>query len=107
MPSTDLIKSWKRTEGYLLDARAHLSESAEGICSDEIHGFHGYLEHNELELALDALEEAYRKSGFESLRVLELIALAAASMGLEKRQLRYDEELSQARGWRYETILPS
>ena len=107
MASDDLLKSWKQTQGFLLDARAHLSEAAEGICIDEIQEFIGYLEHNELELALNALEDAFNKSEFESWRVLELLALAAASMGLTGRQENYDKILSKARGWNYKTVLPS
>ena len=106
MATEQLLQSWKRTEGYLRDARAHLSEAAEGICADEIHEFNHYLEHNELELALDALEAAFKKWSGGSLRVLELMALAAASMGLNERQAAYDEHLSKARGWQYQTRLP-
>jgi len=106
MASDELLRSWKRTEGFLLDARSHLSEAAEGICGDEIHEFEAYLQHNEFELALDMLEETFEKSGFETWRVLELMALAAASMGLFERQHRYDVQLSKARGWKYQTVLP-
>ena len=107
MTADDLLNSWKRTEGFLLEARSHLSEAAEGICADEIHEFTEFLEHNELELALDALEEAFNKSEFESWRVLELLALAAASMGLTDRQENYDKTLTKARAWDYKTVLPS
>ncbi len=107
MASEALIASWKRTEGYLLDAKANLSEAAEAICADEIHDFTKHIEHNELELALDALADAFTKSGFESWRVLELLALAAASMGLTDRQKHYDNILSKERGWESETVLPS
>jgi hypothetical protein len=107
MASEDLLNSWKRTEGFLLDARANLSEAGEAICADEIHQFAEFLEHNELELAMDALEEAFNKSEFESWRVLELLALAAASMGLTDRQESYDRTLTKARGWNYNTVLPS
>ena len=106
MASDDLLKSWKRTEGFLLDARSNLSELAEALCDDEIREFEGYLFHNEFELALDMLEAAYDKSGLEGSRVLELKALAAASMGLYERQHRYDDRLSKARAWKYETVLP-
>lgn len=98
MASDELIESWKRTEGFLLDARSHFSEAAEGVCSDELQAFSDYLAHNELELALDMLDVAIEKSRFESSRVLELMALAAASMGLGDRQQRYDDQLSKARG---------
>lgn len=102
----DLTKSWKRTEIFLREARINFSEAAEGICEDELHEFGEYLQHNELELALDMLDEAYSKSGLENLRVIEFMALAAASMGLTDRQQRYDSHLSIARGWKYETKLP-
>ncbi len=105
MASDELMKSWKRTEAFLLDARSHLSEAAESMWVDEIQVFDGYLEHNELGLALDTLEKVFTKSELESWRVLELMALAAASMGLADRQLRYDEQLSKARGRKYQTVL--
>jgi hypothetical protein len=104
--SEQLKRSWKRTEGFLLDARSHFSEAAEGVCEDELAEVENYLRHNELELALDMLEAAFEKSPGESWRVLELMALAAASMGLFERQQRYDTELTKARGWKYETFLP-
>lgn len=107
MTNDELRTSWKRTEGYLLDARSHLSEPAEGVFADEIYEFEGFLEHNELELALDTLEVIFEKSPWESWRVLELMALAAASMGLLERRYRYDDQLSRARGWKYETVLPN
>lgn len=105
MASEELLKSWKRTEGFLLEARSHLSQVAESDCADEIAEFDSFLEHNELELALDSLEAAFDKSSFENWRVLELMALAAASMGLLERQEHYDEQLSNARGWEYHTEL--
>jgi hypothetical protein len=105
MTSKELIESWKRTETFLLDARAHLSEAAEGICADEITEFDEYLNHNELELALDMLDTIFKKTGVESWRVIELMAKAAASMKLFERQRGYDEKLSKARGWVYKTII--
>ena len=103
MTSRELTKSWERTKGYLLDARSHLSEIAEADCADEIAEFHNYLEHNELELALDMLDEAFDKSSFENWRVLELMTMSAANMSLEERKTRYDEILTKARGWEYHT----
>jgi hypothetical protein len=105
MPSKALIESWKKTTAYLLDARANLSEAAEGICAEEIQQFQEYLEHNELGLALDCLEEACEKSGMESLRVSELLALAAANMGLSQRVQKLDEHISKIRGIPYTTKL--
>lgn len=107
MTSEELLRSWKRTKGFLRDARSHFSEAAEGIFTDDLQVFEEYLEHNELELALDMLDEAFDKSKTESWRIMELMALAAASMGLIDRQRRYDRRISDSRGWGYETILPS
>ena len=106
MASEELMRSWKRTEGFLLDARAHFSEAAEGVCEDELHEFEVFLQHNELELALDMLDAAFEKSPGETWRVVELMALAAASMGLFDAQKRYDSELTTTRGWKFETVLP-
>ena len=106
MTTQQLKEAWKRTEGFLLDTRAHLSEIAEAECADEIAEFQEFIDYNELELALKALESAYAKSQFESYRVLELLALAAASMGLADRQREFDEALTKARGWTYATVLP-
>ena len=103
MTSDRLRESWQRTEGYLRDARANFSQAAEALCSDEMEEFSVYLGHNELELALDMLDSAFEKSESECWRILELMAMAAASMGLSDRQRQYDDQLSKARGWKYET----
>jgi hypothetical protein len=94
MASEELRASWKRTRNFLLESRAHFSEGAERVCRNELEDFETYLEQNELELALDMLEAAFEKSGVESWRVLELMAMAAASMSLGDRQQRYDARLS-------------
>jgi hypothetical protein len=105
MSTDNLRQSWERTTGFLRDARSHISEAGETICADEISQFEEFLSHNELELALEELHAAFQKSEFESWRMLELMALAAASMGLIERQRQYDAQLSEARGWKYETSL--
>jgi uncharacterized protein YgbK (DUF1537 family) len=105
MTTQQMKESWKRTEGFLLDAHSHLSEIAEAVCADKIAEFHELIDHNELELALNALESVYARSR-ESYRVLELLALSAASMGLTERRRKFDEALTKARGWVYTTVLP-
>jgi len=84
-----LEESWRKTTEYLRDARSHLPEAAEGICHDEIAQFEEFLEHNELELALDSLEVALLKFEHKNLRVLELMTQAALNMGLEQHAARY------------------
>jgi hypothetical protein len=105
MASPELHQSWARTEGYLRDARSHLSQIAEAEFCDDIAQFEEFLEHNELGLAFDTLESIAVESQWESHRVLELLALAAASMGLQERQRALDERLSKLKDWKYETSL--
>lgn len=106
MASEELRKRWKRTEGFLRGARSHFPEAMEEVCADQFREFEEYLELNELELALDMLEAATDRAGIESFRALELMAMAAANMGLIDRQRAYDKRLSDARGWKYDTQLP-
>jgi len=89
MASQELQDSWRKTTEFLRDARAHLSEAAEGICADEIAEFDDYLRHNELELALDSLEAVALSSPGESVHVFELLVSAADNMGLTKHAARY------------------
>ncbi|KLU24301.1 hypothetical protein EOS_20800 [Caballeronia mineralivorans PML1(12)] len=102
----DYGSTWSKTAKYLREARANLSESAEGVCADEIVEFEEYLSHNEFELALDALEVAFDKGDAANWRVLEYMGMAAFSMQLFDRQRRYDDRLTQARGWPYKTPVP-
>lgn len=88
------------------DARAHLSQIAEAEFGDSIDQFEEFVEHNELGLAFDTLESIAGESDWESQRVLEFLALAAASMGLRERQSALDRQLSLLKGTAYETVLP-
>jgi hypothetical protein len=106
MATPELLRAWKRTEAYLLDARAHLSQIAEAEYSDDILQFQEYIDHNELGLAFEALDVIAEESQWESQRVLELLALAAASMGLQEAQQRLDSTISRLRGGPYQTVLP-
>ncbi|MGP8471215.1 hypothetical protein [Burkholderia sp. PR2] len=106
MPAdSELHPSWIRTSEYLREARVHISETAEGVCADEIYEFEVFLKHNELELALDAIEAAFSKGDSANWRVLEYMAMAALSMGLVDRQRMYDQRLTEARGWNCRTSL--
>jgi hypothetical protein len=106
MASSDLQRSWRRTEAYLRDAKAHFSEADAVVHADEIREVEGFLEHNELGLAFDTLDGVVKRSELVQPRVLELLALAAASMGLVERQRAIDAQLTKLRGFRYETRLP-
>ena len=107
MATPELLRSWARTEAFLRDARAHLSQVAEAEFADGIAEFEEFIEHNELGLAFDVLESIADESQWESNRVFELLGLAEASMGLLDRQRIIDEKLSNLRGWKYETVLPA
>ncbi|MFE0332469.1 hypothetical protein ACFW08_37915, partial [Streptomyces sp. NPDC058960] len=76
----DFHSNWSKTSEYLREARAHLSETAEGVCTDKIAEFEDLLNHNEFELALDAIEASFRKGDDANWRVLEYMAMAALSM---------------------------
>ncbi|RXV67136.1 hypothetical protein D1006_17695 [Burkholderia stabilis] len=102
----DFHSNWSKTSEYLRDARANLSETAEGVCADEIAEFEEFLTRNELELALDAIEASFRMGDDANWCVLEYMAMAALSMKLVDRQKMYDQWLTQARGWNYRTVLP-
>ncbi|WP_133646374.1 hypothetical protein [Paraburkholderia flava] len=104
-PCQNFHSTWNKTTEYLLEARSHLSEAAEGVCANEIADFEEFLRNNELELALDAIDAAFHKGDDVNWRVLEYMAKAALCMGMVDRQMRYDEQLTQARGWRYSTSL--
>lgn len=103
MTFDELQESWGRTTSFLRDARANVSEAGEGISADEIYEFEIYLEHYELELALDMLDEVVEGTGLESPHMIELMAKAALSMGLIERTRNYDKYLSELRGWEYRT----
>jgi hypothetical protein len=90
----------------LRDARAHLSQIAEAEFHGDLVQFEEFLDHNELGLAFDTLESLARESQWEGQRVLELLALAAANMGLVEKQHALDECITKLRGWKYETKLP-
>ncbi len=63
MADQNLEASWQRTISFLRDARSAFPEGAEQESDDELQAFEDYLDHNELELALDMLDAAYEKSG--------------------------------------------
>jgi hypothetical protein len=97
MASPELKESWRISTAILRDARSHLSETTESVCADEIAEFEDFLNHNEFELALDSLEEAFFKSPCETLRVIELLLSAAESMSLERHAARYRAEIDRIR----------
>jgi hypothetical protein len=57
MADPELIKRWKITETLLRRARHALPEKPHGEQAALLARYQEYLDHNELELALDALEE--------------------------------------------------
>lgn len=91
MPSRDeLIASWARTERHLRQAREMLPEPpAEGPdATGSVDAFNEYLDHNELELALDALEMLGDGNSVRTEFWRELLA-AAENMALSKHAVRY------------------
>jgi len=106
MTSPELLRSWKRTEGYLREARAQLSQISEAEFDGGLAQFEEFVDHNELGLAFEALEAVAEESAWESPRVFELLALAASSMGRHEKQRELDAMLTELRGWPYQTQPP-
>jgi hypothetical protein len=102
----ELLHSWARTERFLLGARAHLSPPTVERFTDAIAQFEEFIEHNELGLAFDWLESIVLEGEPESERVLELLALAAGSMGRHERQQALDGRLTKLKGFMHETVPP-
>jgi hypothetical protein len=105
MATLDLLQSWDRTESFLREALACLSDEEQARASSPIADFQEYLAHNELEIALEALLEAFEQSGSTNRKCLEWLALAAASMGLDELRRELDQRLTEGHGCRYETLL--
>jgi hypothetical protein len=84
MASPELWKSWKVTEAHLRHARKRLSqplkEKQENF-QNLLRFYENYLEHNELELALDVLEELGQLTSCQGSFWRDL-ERAAATMGL-------------------------
>lgn len=87
-----LEKQWKETVAVLNEARLLLRESKE--IEKFITGYKEYLEHNELEIALDMLEEAGLEAYQKPVKAFWFnLKKAAEIMGLEERYNFYREKI--------------
>jgi hypothetical protein len=85
----DLEAGWARTRKLLADARLGLAGIALGPDADaQLRYYVEYLEHNELELAMDSLAEAAEASLAPS-AFWRTLAQAASSMGLVRRAAEF------------------
>ena len=95
MPDAKLVKSWKITQTLLERARRALPVQHEPEYAALLTRYHEFMEHNELELALDILEELGQltsaRGGFW--RDLER---AAENMGLVDRLPALRKAFSEA-----------
>ncbi|MDG9672100.1 hypothetical protein ONV78_30485 [Hahella sp. CR1] len=90
-----LEKKWKVTIALLSEARAVLCDYAGG--SKYIAEYDEYLDHNELELALDMLEEAALEATSKPPKEIWLkLKEAAKSMGLEDRCEFYNQQIQNS-----------
>lgn len=88
----ELEKKWKITIALLDEARALLCQ-CEGV-GTYMEEYDEYLDHNELEMALDMLEEAaLNATNIPPKEVWDKLKDAAVSMGLEKRSDFYYQQL--------------
>jgi hypothetical protein len=103
MVTPDLLSSWSRTVHYLLQAKALITPTpATTVALDEVTEF---LEHNELGIASDWLRSIAEETNWESVEILQLLALAEASMGRSAKQQVLDQRLTQLLGHIHETKL--
>jgi hypothetical protein len=97
MPDAKIVKSWKITETLLERARRALSARDERQYAALLSRYREFMEHNELGLALDILEElghlVSARGGFW--RDLER---AAENMGLAERLPAFRKAFSEAPG---------
>src|SRR4030042_2734104 len=98
MVNPELLQSWRRTERYLREARAHLSVRAQAESEDVLREFEEYLEHNELALAFDVLESAALETQCDSIEVYEALASAGGNMGLPDRERSLQRKVTELRG---------
>lgn len=89
MKQHEFEQSWERTRAHLAAAVAHLPENpAPNPEGGRLEEYRDYLEHNELELALDELE-ALGEANPVSAAYWQALARAAAEMQLREHERRY------------------
>lgn len=93
MSKSELEKIWRIVRQHLNSAHGLLSPEIANNNSSRLELYNEMLEHNELELALDQLEEI----GEENICSREfwmLLKLAASTMGLDNRADYYTQKLT-------------
>jgi len=89
MPRDELTQSWQRTRAHLAAAVAMLpAMQGARTLHDCRRAYLEFLEHNELELALDELESLGKKNSVPS-EYWAVLAEAAAEMNLMEHTKRY------------------
>ena len=106
MATPELLRTWKRTEIYLVEARALVSETELPELTIDLQQVDEFLEHNELGLACDWLVSIAKEKYWDSKTVLAALAFAEASMGRTDKRLVLEERLTQLHGEKYQTTLP-
>ena len=94
MDRAELERSWATTAKYLNAARDQLPEvPAPGVDGATLSGFEECLRHNEMELALDELEDLGLKNAPPDEFWRQLVR-AAENMGLSERAADFKRKLS-------------
>lgn len=90
----ELEASWARTRAHLANAFAQLPASpVDGEAGGAVQRYREWLDHNELELALDELEMLGELNDVDR-RFWEFLLRAATEMKLSDHALRYRERVS-------------
>lgn len=82
MATPEIIQSWAITETYLKKAKALLDSDVVSKNSGSLSLFDEFLNHNELGLAFEWLESIAMEDQWDSIKLLEVLKLAADNMSL-------------------------
>jgi hypothetical protein len=106
MTTPELLRSWQRTEGFLVEAEAQIAKVATPESEHALREAREFIEHNEFGLASDWLLSIAKESHWNSQLVLVPLALAEASMGRQEKQRAIDTRLGELLGRQYESAMP-
>jgi len=93
-----MIQSWAITEHYLVQAKALLDLDVMSEHSESLYQFDEFLKHNELGLAFEWLESIAMESQWNSIKLLEVLKLAADNMSRFERANVLNRRINELSG---------
>lgn len=98
MATPEMIQSWTITRSHLEKAKALLDLSVNSEHSGSLSQFDEFLIHNELGLAFEWLESIAVESQWNSIKLLEVLKLAADNMSLFERANVLNRRINELSG---------